>query len=120
LKASQIRGEKFLELRHGKIALKLKVLTVQQAADVYLDYRKLTVSQQMYNDESNCLKRFTGFFSPSSPIGEIKQKETESLILKLRVTNHLPKSKQANRQAVKPSNNPAPLWHIFSIVQISY
>jgi site-specific recombinase XerD len=94
LKASQLRGEILLERRHGKKALKLlKAVTVQQAAEEYLAYRKQIVSVQMHRDESQYLKRFVDFFSPSSPLGEIKQKEAESLILKLRTTPLSPKSR---------------------------
>jgi integrase len=93
LKASQLRSEMLLERRHGKTALKLKVLTVQQAVEEYLVYRKQLVSKQIYNDEINFLKRLADFFSPSSPVSEIRQKDAEALILRLRVTNILPKGR---------------------------
>jgi site-specific recombinase XerD len=65
----------------------------------------------MYNDESNHLKRFTDFFSPSSSIGEIKPKDTGSLILKLRVINPLPKSK--NEKTTGKLLTPQTILHHF-------
>jgi site-specific recombinase XerD len=85
LKASILRGEKLLELRHGKTAIqKLKVLTVQQAVDEYLAFRKLTLAEQMLRDETNHLKKFIDFFSPERSIGEITAKDAENAALALR------------------------------------
>jgi hypothetical protein len=72
---------------------KLKVLTFQQAVDEYLDFRKQSASAQSYKNEINYFRKFTDFFPPSSPIGEIKEKDAERLILKLRTSKPLPRSK---------------------------
>jgi site-specific recombinase XerD len=101
LKASQLRGIKLQELRHGKIITKMNVLTVQQAIDEFLAVLKVKLVPKEYSERLRQFKRFTDFIAPSLPISEIKQKDAEAMILHLRVTTLLPSTKYHKGQEGK-------------------
>jgi site-specific recombinase XerD len=111
-RASQLRGGKSLEMRHGKAIRKYTVLTVQQAVDVFQAYRKPLVSESIHRDEINYFNRFIEYFSPSASIGTVQPKGAEAFIISLRSAKILPRGR--NKTVKDKTLSPQTILHHFN------
>jgi site-specific recombinase XerD len=111
-KASQIRGGTSLDMRHGKAINKYTVLTIQQAVEVFLEYRKPLVSAAIYRDEVNYFNRLLDYFGPSVSIGTVQSQGAEAFIISLRSAKVLPRGR--NKAVEDKTLSPQTILHHFN------
>jgi integrase len=101
LRASQLRGEKLQERRHGKKMSKTVILSVEDAVDKYIGLRGQLMSKHQMTSEATFYRRFKEFFS-SYYIGDIRESEAEAMILELRNTLYLSSKEKDIQKNLKP------------------